>query len=56
MNMKLTGLLKKEIIKWMPIFQWDLVCEHKSLNQATATYFFFGVMFGAVIFGDLSDR
>ncbi|XP_015671903.1 solute carrier family 22 member 7 [Protobothrops mucrosquamatus] len=36
--------------------QWDLVCEHKSLNQATATYFFFGVMFGAVIFGDLSDR
>ncbi|XP_039180425.1 tau-tubulin kinase 1 isoform X6 [Crotalus tigris] len=39
-----------------PERQWDLVCEHKSLNQATATYFFFGVMFGAVIFGDLSDR
>ncbi|KAG8123167.1 hypothetical protein E2320_018523, partial [Naja naja] len=36
--------------------QWNLVCEHKSLNQATATFFFFGVMFGAVIFGDLSDR
>ncbi|XP_063173900.1 solute carrier family 22 member 7 [Candoia aspera] len=36
--------------------QWDLVCEHKSLNQATATFFFFGVMLGAVIFGYLSDR
>ncbi|XP_058021162.1 solute carrier family 22 member 7 [Ahaetulla prasina] len=36
--------------------QWNLVCEHKSLNQATATFFFFGVMFGAVIFGDFSDR
>ncbi|XP_007437766.2 solute carrier family 22 member 7 [Python bivittatus] len=36
--------------------QWDLVCERKSLNQATATFFFFGVMLGAVIFGYLSDR
>ncbi|XP_008103110.1 solute carrier family 22 member 7 [Anolis carolinensis] len=36
--------------------QWDLVCEQRGLNQATATFFFIGVMFGAVIFGYLSDR
>ncbi|XP_010015248.1 PREDICTED: solute carrier family 22 member 7 [Nestor notabilis] len=36
--------------------QWDLVCEHRGLNQATATFFFIGVTIGAVIFGYLSDR
>ncbi|XP_054844627.1 solute carrier family 22 member 7-like isoform X3 [Eublepharis macularius] len=36
--------------------QWDLVCEQRSLNQATATFFFIGVTIGAVIFGYLSDR
>ncbi|XP_077193018.1 solute carrier family 22 member 7-like [Paroedura picta] len=36
--------------------QWDLVCEQRSLNQATATFFFIGVTLGAVIFGYLSDR
>lgn len=38
------------------VFQWDLVCERRGLNQATATFFFIGVTTGAVIFGYLSDR
>uniref|UniRef100_A0A8C7E9Z4 Solute carrier family 22 member 7 n=1 Tax=Nothoprocta perdicaria TaxID=30464 RepID=A0A8C7E9Z4_NOTPE len=36
--------------------EWDLVCEQRGLNQATATFFFVGVTVGAVIFGYLSDR
>ncbi|KGL78910.1 Solute carrier family 22 member 7, partial [Tinamus guttatus] len=36
--------------------QWDLVCEQRGMNQATATFFFIGVTVGAVIFGHLSDR
>ncbi|XP_043916215.1 solute carrier family 22 member 7-like isoform X2 [Protopterus annectens] len=36
--------------------EWNLVCEKKGLNQASATFFFIGVTFGAVIFGLLSDR
>ncbi|NXR34323.1 S22A7 protein, partial [Zosterops hypoxanthus] len=36
--------------------QWDLVCEQRWLNQATATFFFIGVTMGAVVFGYLSDR
>ncbi|NXG53098.1 S22A7 protein, partial [Psilopogon haemacephalus] len=36
--------------------QWDLVCEQRGLNQATATFFFIGVTLGAVLFGYLSDR
>ncbi|XP_078800917.1 solute carrier family 22 member 7-like [Oryzias latipes] len=36
--------------------QWDLVCDKKSMNRATATIFFMGVMLGAAIFGYLSDR
>lgn len=38
------------------VFQWDLVCEQRGLNQATATFFFIGVTIGAVVFGYLSDR
>ncbi|NWZ42585.1 S22A7 protein, partial [Brachypodius atriceps] len=36
--------------------QWDLVCEQRGLNQATATFFFIGVTVGAGVFGYLSDR
>lgn len=36
--------------------QWDLVCDRRSKNKATATIFFIGVMFGAMTFGSLSDR
>ncbi|KAK2918437.1 solute carrier family 22 member 7a [Channa argus] len=36
--------------------EWDLVCDNKQLNQALATYFFLGVTFGAVLFGQLSDK
>ncbi|XP_065153524.1 solute carrier family 22 member 7-like [Paramisgurnus dabryanus] len=36
--------------------QWDLVCDNTGLNKAAATVFFVGSMFGAVLFGDLSDR
>ncbi|CAB1312841.1 unnamed protein product, partial [Coregonus sp. 'balchen'] len=35
--------------------EWDLVCDQKGLNKATATIFFMGVMFGAMTFGSLSD-
>ncbi|XP_074486061.1 solute carrier family 22 member 7-like [Sebastes fasciatus] len=36
--------------------EWDLVCDRRGKNKATATIFFVGVMFGAVTFGSLSDR
>ncbi|KAJ8361532.1 hypothetical protein SKAU_G00180570 [Synaphobranchus kaupii] len=36
--------------------EWDLVCDKRSLNKATATIFFVGVMTGAVVSGSLSDR
>nr|XP_046233267.1 solute carrier family 22 member 7a [Scatophagus argus] len=36
--------------------EWDLVCDNKQLNQALATYFFIGVTFGSVVFGQLSDK
>ncbi|KAM4584165.1 solute carrier family 22 member 7a [Odontesthes bonariensis] len=36
--------------------EWDLVCNDKHLNQALATYFFLGVTFGAILFGQLSDK
>ncbi|XP_034044054.1 solute carrier family 22 member 7-like [Thalassophryne amazonica] len=36
--------------------QWDLVCDKKRMNKATATIFFTGVMIGAAVFGYLSDR
>ncbi|XP_071361772.1 solute carrier family 22 member 7-like [Trachinotus anak] len=36
--------------------QWDLVCDRRGKNKATATIFFIGVMFGAVTFGSLSDK
>uniref|UniRef100_A0A3B5BJX5 Solute carrier family 22 member 7-like n=1 Tax=Stegastes partitus TaxID=144197 RepID=A0A3B5BJX5_9TELE len=36
--------------------QWDLVCDKRGKNKATATIFFVGVMFGAMAFGSLSDR
>ncbi|XP_074166940.1 solute carrier family 22 member 7 [Sminthopsis crassicaudata] len=36
--------------------EWDLVCERKGLNRAVPTFFFIGVLVGAVIFGYLSDR
>ncbi|XP_008314683.1 solute carrier family 22 member 7a isoform X2 [Cynoglossus semilaevis] len=36
--------------------EWDLVCDDKWMNQALATYFFFGVMIGSIFFGQLSDK
>ncbi|XP_026214801.1 solute carrier family 22 member 7-like [Anabas testudineus] len=36
--------------------QWDLVCDRRGKNKATATIFFVGVMLGAISFGSLSDR
>ncbi|XP_078503411.1 solute carrier family 22 member 7-like isoform X2 [Lissotriton helveticus] len=36
--------------------QWDLVCKQKHLKQASSTFFFIGVMVGAILFGYLSDR
>ncbi|KAM6185122.1 solute carrier family 22 member 7 [Rhynchocyon petersi] len=36
--------------------EWDLVCERKGLNRAISTFFFAGVLVGAVAFGYLSDR
>ncbi|KAM4594444.1 solute carrier family 22 member 7-like [Fundulus diaphanus] len=36
--------------------EWDLVCDKKSVNRATATIFFMGVMVGAAAFGYHSDR
>ncbi|XP_012862221.1 solute carrier family 22 member 7 isoform X2 [Echinops telfairi] len=38
------------------VTEWDLVCEQKGLNRATSTFFFVGVLVGAVAFGYLADR
>ncbi|KAM4693085.1 solute carrier family 22 member 7 [Discoglossus pictus] len=38
------------------VTQWDLVCEKKGLNQASATFFFMGLTVGSVLCGYLSDR
>lgn len=37
-------------------YKWDLVCDRRGKNKASATIFFVGVMFGAIAFGSLSDR
>ncbi|XP_036448623.1 solute carrier family 22 member 7b.1 isoform X4 [Colossoma macropomum] len=36
--------------------EWNLVCDKKGMNKATATIFFSGVMVGAPVLGSLSDR
>ncbi|XP_068613049.1 solute carrier family 22 member 7-like [Brachionichthys hirsutus] len=36
--------------------QWDLVCERRGKNKASATIFFIGATMGAITFGSLSDR
>ncbi|XP_064411379.1 solute carrier family 22 member 7-like [Latimeria chalumnae] len=36
--------------------EWDLVCERKGMNQATATFFFVGLTLGSIFFGILSDK
>ncbi|XP_030595109.1 solute carrier family 22 member 7-like [Archocentrus centrarchus] len=36
--------------------EWDLVCDNRRANRATATIFFIGVMVGAAVFGYISDR
>ncbi|MCI4382225.1 hypothetical protein PGIGA_G00012500 [Pangasianodon gigas] len=38
------------------VSQFDLVCNTKGLTKASATVFFTGLMFGAVVFGVLSDK
>ncbi|KAM9315239.1 solute carrier family 22 member 7-like [Pholidichthys leucotaenia] len=38
------------------VTEWDLVCDKRHMNRATATIFFMGVMTGAAVFGYLSDR
>ncbi|XP_046769302.1 solute carrier family 22 member 7 isoform X4 [Gallus gallus] len=51
-------LFREDGLGWGSSFfsEWDLVCEQRGLNQATATFFFIGVTMGAVVFGYLSDR
>jgi len=36
--------------------QWDLVCDKNVLPEASQMVFNFGVMFGAILFGFLSDK
>ncbi|XP_071754682.2 solute carrier family 22 member 7-like [Centroberyx gerrardi] len=36
--------------------EWDLVCDRKSMNKATGTIFFVGVMFGAIALGAFCDK
>ncbi len=37
-------------------FQWDLVCERNVLPEMSQMVFNFGVMFGAIFFGFMSDK
>uniref|UniRef100_A0A3P9JPK4 Major facilitator superfamily (MFS) profile domain-containing protein n=1 Tax=Oryzias latipes TaxID=8090 RepID=A0A3P9JPK4_ORYLA len=50
--------LKLQCIQTLALIslQWDLVCNKRWMNKATATVFFIGVMTGAPLFGYLSDR
>lgn len=45
-----------EFVLYICFYQWDLVCDRKSLAKMTATIFFVGVMLGAILFGYLSDK
>ncbi|KAM6460307.1 solute carrier family 22 member 16 [Liasis olivaceus] len=38
------------------VTEWDLVCQQEWLAKLTQPTFMLGVLFGAVIFGDLADR
>jgi len=40
----------------MLFYQWDLVCDRNVLPEASQMVFNFGVMFGAILFGFLSDK
>ncbi|ELT99019.1 hypothetical protein CAPTEDRAFT_86372, partial [Capitella teleta] len=46
---------RKEIITTV-VTEWDLVCDRKVLPEASQMIFNFGVMFGAILFGFLSDK
>ncbi|XP_042336381.1 solute carrier family 22 member 16 isoform X2 [Sceloporus undulatus] len=44
--------------KWQStiVTEWDLVCQREWLAKLTQPTFMLGVLFGAVIFGDIADR
>ncbi|XP_060094229.1 solute carrier family 22 member 16 [Heteronotia binoei] len=44
--------------KWQStiVTEWDLVCQREWLAKLTQPTFMVGVLFGAVIFGDIADR
>ncbi|XP_075779214.1 solute carrier family 22 member 16 isoform X1 [Pelodiscus sinensis] len=44
--------------KWKStiVTEWDLVCQREWLAKLTQPTFMLGVLFGAVIFGDMADR
>nr|XP_057942234.1 solute carrier family 22 member 7-like [Doryrhamphus excisus] len=43
------------VVKSTLASEWDLVCERRRMNQATASIFFMGAMLGAGVLGTLSD-
>ncbi|XP_014648422.1 solute carrier family 22 member 6 [Diceros bicornis minor] len=38
------------------VTEWDLVCSHRALRQLGQSLYMVGVLFGAMVFGSLSDR
>lgn len=44
--------------KWQStiVTEWDLVCQREWLAKLTQPTFMLGVLFGALIFGDIADR
>ncbi|XP_029467232.1 solute carrier family 22 member 20-like isoform X2 [Rhinatrema bivittatum] len=39
-----------------PLFQWDLVCDLRSMRQMAQSVYMVGVLLGGAIFGGLSDK
>ncbi|XP_068198918.1 solute carrier family 22 member 6-A isoform X2 [Antennarius striatus] len=46
----------KEIFESTIVTEWDLVCDRASLNNIGSSFYMFGLLVGAIVFGTLADK